>query len=551
MGLKYSIVFISIFLLSACGGGGGSSDPVDAQAPISAPVTVAPVPAPSVPTTPDPVTQDPATAGPVTPDVPIDNQADPLDLQLASIMTRDNLTGDASTDRNLPNIHSDIAILGKFLFFSTHLGGVEDSACVSCHHPVLGAGDNLSLPVGVSAVDALNTPDLQLLGLGRHFQTAGGLPIVPRNAPSVFNVGLWDEGLFWDSRVSSLGNEQNANGTQSRIATPDSTSFDQIDQTIAIGTSLAAAQARFPVSSAAEMRDDFESEMDNQSLRAILAERFVGVGEWEDLFEQSFGDRNITFDRIAEALGEYERSMNFVESPWKRYVEGDVTALSDQQKDGAVLFFTPVEDGGAGCSRCHSGDRFTDAEHHIVGFPQLTDDIGREAIIDEAGDRYHFRTPSLLNVSATAPYGHAGLYQTLEEVVRHYDNPNRQVDDLFGEQNNQPFVNPNADFCQLPQIQRIIMTSERACADLYPDAFQNSQLALTRLVSNQARSPLGDRPNINGNERAQIVAFLEALTDPCVEDRACLDPWIVDADDLGVFPDNSAIIAHDEQKLDL
>jgi cytochrome c peroxidase len=58
-------------------------------------------------------------------------------------------------------------------------------------------------------------------------------------------------------------------------------------------------------------------------------------------------------------------------------------------------------------------------------------------------------------------------------------------------------------------------------------------------------------PNINNNERDSIVAFLEALTDPCVVDRACLDPWIVDVDDVGNFPDAVPLMAQDRDNVEL
>ena len=102
--------------------------------------------------------------------------------------------------------------------------------------------------------------------------------------------------------------------------------------------------------------------------------------------------------------------MVFVDSPWKAYVQVDLTTLTDQQKNGAILFFTPTNDGGAGCSECHSGDDFSDSEHHVVGFPQVSDDIGREGVNDDSRDRYSFKTASLLNITATAPYCHAGQY---------------------------------------------------------------------------------------------------------------------------------------------
>ena len=45
----------------------------------------------------------------------------------------------------------------------------------------------------------------------------------------------------------------------------------------------------------------------------------------------------------------------------------------------------------------------------------------------------------------------------------------------------------------------------------------------------------------------QVVAFLEALTDPCVLDRECLKPWIVDGTDAATYPDNNPLIAVDDQ----
>ena len=51
---------------------------------------------------------------------------------------------------------------------------------------------------------------------------------------------------------------------------------------------------------------------------------------------------------------------------------------------------------------------------------------------------------------------------------------------------------------------------------------------------------------LNGNEVAQVVAFLEALTDPCINDRACMAPWLLDALDEASFPDDSLLISIDE-----
>lgn len=476
---------------TACGGGGSSSA--------------------SEPATPAPTSTTPTPA------------ADPLDTELAVLIEAENLTGDASSNRTLPNITDPLAQLGKKLFFTKGLGGDLDSACVSCHHPMLGGADALSLPVGIGAAD----PDL--LGPGR-IHSADGLPNVPRNSPTVFNTGLWDTGLFFDSRVESFGKEEFANGAGSSIRTPD-VGFGQVDPNA--GANLAAAQAKFPVTSHEEMRgNSFESTGTNVDVRNHLAARLgnygVGAGEltnneWLAEFQAALGTGSaselITFDNIAAALSEYERSMVFTNNPFSEYVAGDLDALTDAQKRGAILFFTDADADGGGCVNCHSGDRFSDGDHHTVAFPQFgqgkgdgnADDFARERESGQTEDRYRYRTPSLLNVEVTAPYGHAGAYESLADVLNHYNNPNGSQDDFFAN-----------GACGLDQF-----ADRTDCALLYPDAQANSDLALDKLRRERnANTTEFLDTDLTNNERADIVTFLRSLTDPCVQDRNCLAPWI-------------------------
>jgi cytochrome c peroxidase len=489
-------------------------------------------------------------------------QPDAQDIELIALIDTEGLTGDPSIGRNLPAIASAMAQLGKQLFYAKNLGGVQDAACVSCHHPTLGGGDNLSLSVGVNAVDSNGAVDPNGLGLGRFHLAVSGLPTVPRNAPTVFNSGMWDKGMFWDSRIESVAGETDQNGSGGAIVTPDSVSFTTGDATLPTGTTLPAAQARFPVTSVDEMRGTFLAAGSNANLRAGLSSRLQSIAQWQTAFSSAFGDPAINYDRIGLALGEFERSMVFIDSPWKAYVEGDITALTDEQKAGAILFLSSQNDGGAGCSRCHSGDNFSDEEHHIVAFPQIgpgkgndsgnvvTNDFGRENISGNNADRFHFRTASLLNVAVTAPYTHAGAYQTLDKVVAHYDNPRREVNAFFGATGGVPFVT-NSEFCALPQVVDLVTFGGLDCETMYLSAYDDSIDAVDRLDDNDARSSVLPTPNLDNDERDAIVAFLEALTDPCVVDRACLNPWIVDVDDVGSFPDALPLVAQDRDNIEL
>ena len=124
-------------------------------------------------------------------------------MQLRTIINQNKLTGDPSSGRHLPQITDPLPQLGLKLFFTKALSGNNDTACVSCHHPVLGGDDDLSLSIGVDA----DAPDL--LGPGR---THPDGPTVPRNAPTTFNVALWDQVMFHDGRVESLDKLPGQNG---------------------------------------------------------------------------------------------------------------------------------------------------------------------------------------------------------------------------------------------------------------------------------------------------------------------------------------------------
>lgn len=464
------------------------------------------------------------------------------DIALRAIIDGFDWNTDPLANRSIPDIDTPLAQLGKKLFFSKSLGGEFDSACASCHHPALGGDDDLSLPVGVGAVN----PDL--LGQGR--EHVDGIALVPRNSPTNFNVALWDTGLFFDSRVESEGKEDDANGSASSIRTPDVT-FGEVDTNA--GNNLVAAQARFPVTSVEEMKSvDFENGSDNATIRSHLAARIgnYGVGEgelerneWLPIFQSTFGssaeaETLVTFDNIALALGEYQRSLVFIDSPWQNYIDGDLDAMTEQDKNGAIAFFTPVNQGGAGCSSCHSGALLSDGEHHTVAFPQFgpgkgdgnNDDFGRERETGNSDDRYRFRTPSLLNIAQSAPYGHTGAYENLDEVVRHYVNPAGTVEDFFDD----------GAWCQLEQFEDL-----ENCGSLYTNTEANSAQAIDKLRQerrdgvSEFQSPMLNRQEIN-----ELVGFLRALTDPCILDRECVAPWI--ANDTDDNPDDQVLIAEDE-----
>ena len=196
--------------------------------------------------------------------------------QLRKIIAQHGLTGDPGNVHDLPSIEEPLAQLGKKLFFSKALGGDMDSACASCHHPLLGGGDALSVSIGVGAHDQ------DLLGSARTHPEG---PTVARNAPTTFNVAFFKHVLTHDGRFEKLStlpdlynfHDQSQSTLQNSIRTPDSL-FGQADPNV--GADLVGAQSRFPLTMLDEMRGfEFEAHRPGRFARRHISARLGDYGE--------------------------------------------------------------------------------------------------------------------------------------------------------------------------------------------------------------------------------------------------------------------------------
>mgnify|MGYP000237576132 CR=1 FL=1 len=438
-----------------------------------------------------------------------------LDSELADLISFHQIESNPISDprQQLAKINSKEAQLGKLLFFSKTLSGNGDVACASCHHPFLGGDDDLSLSIGVDPV----LPSI----LGGKRVNKNGLVLVPRNAPTTFNSSLWKKHLFHDGRVERVND---FDILPAEISTPDE-KFGDVDPR---ATSLLQAQAGFPVTSEHEMRSSYQSESSNEKIRNSLVKKLVESVEthksddentvtWENLFQEIYknpvNDLSVlmSFDRVQHLLGIYQSTQVFVNTRWKDYLNGDHATLSDAEKRGAILFYSDSSNRGAGCISCHSGSFFTDEEFHVVAFPQIGegkdgngDDTGRYLRTGIPDDRYAFRTPSLLNVTHTAPYGHSGSFDTLEEVIKHHVNPRESL--------------THYDYGLSTLNQRGIK-SERS----KEFSFKALEKLDKDIINNRSILP---SLSMTPAEVSDIVAFLNALTDPCIEKISCLLPWV-------------------------
>jgi cytochrome c peroxidase len=145
------------------------------------------------------------------------------------------------------------------------------------------------------------------------------------------------------------------------------------------------------------------------------------IAGYEQYFREAFGSDEITKERVAQAVADYERTRMSGNSPWDRWRAGDASAVSDQVKQGHELFF-----GKAACNQCHLGQNFTDNLFHNLGIgwdaaQQAFADSGRVRISKLDADTGAFKTPTLRELTKRAPYMHDGSVATLQAAVEHYN----------------------------------------------------------------------------------------------------------------------------------
>jgi len=321
-----------------------------------------------------------------------------------------------------PTEVADVEI-GRQLFFDRILSGNRNTSCATCHHPAFGTSDGLSLGIGEGGegVGTFRTPGTGADKIKKR---------VPRNSQALFNLGARDiHTMFHDGRLA-IGDEY-GNGFNSPAEEWLPTGLDN----------LLAAQAIFPLVAQFEMAGNLN---ENEVIGAvhdridaawpILTARVAAIPAYADHFIKHHPDihspGDIHISDIANALGAFiNATWQRIDTPFDRHLRGDSEAMNPVQLRGMRLFY-----GKANCASCHSGMWLSDQSFHALGLPAfgpgrtrlhnlMARDLGRLNETDDVKDAYAFRTPMLRNVALTAPYGHNGAWQTLEDIIRHHLDP--------------------------------------------------------------------------------------------------------------------------------
>ncbi|MFT7518247.1 MAG: cytochrome c peroxidase [Kiritimatiellia bacterium] len=262
--------------------------------------------------------------------------------------------------------------LGRRLFYDTRLSANDTISCASCHEQRFAFADDRELSIGFDGGET------------------------GRNSMGLTNTRFYRSGeMFWDHRAKDL---------QTQVLMP--------------------------------IQDSVEMGLDLDELVAVVSE----AEDYPPLFESAFGDVDVDDERIAEGLSAFVRGIVSFGSAYDEGLEVTVDPLrpfytfTQSENLGKDLFF-----GRAGCGACHvAGARppgppgappqdaaaaqiFFMAAPANNGLDASTTDPGFAAVTGLRTDEGKMKSPSLRNVEVTGPYMHDGRFETLADVVRHYD----------------------------------------------------------------------------------------------------------------------------------
>lgn len=226
-----------------------------------------------------------------------------------------------------------------------------------------------------------------------------------RNAPTVLNA-MFQASQFWDGRAPQLED-----------------------------------QAKLPILNPVEMA---------QKSPGDVVAKVASIPEYATAFKSLLG-RDFTYDDIAAAIADFERTQYSGNSPFDRFMAGDPQAINESAKRGWALF-----QGKGRCSSCHASNGvsplFSDQKFHNIGiaahkqnFPELArkaltilktgdvkqidelalqteySELGRFLVTKNPADIGAFKSQTLRNIGITAPYMHDGSLATLWDVMDHYN----------------------------------------------------------------------------------------------------------------------------------
>lgn len=285
---------------------------------------------------------------------------------------------DLPTESYTYSAGDELGTLGRVLFYDKQLSVNNAISCASCHKQGLAFSDERQFSRGFNnRLTTRNSMPIQNLASSDVFFLDEAISSFRSFLPTSVT------GLFWDGRGE--------------------------DHTLSL---------LLPIVNHIEMGVDDLNE---------LSQKLSEVDYYPQLFQNAFGSKEITPERLGVALQAFTHSISSGNTKFDQHMqEGNV--LSGMEALGMQLFMEKYD-----CNTCHQvqdpqGYIFAGTFSNIGLEPEYADE-GLELTTNQTFDNGKFKIPSLRNVALTAPYMHDGRFETLEEVVDHYktgvtDHPN-------------------------------------------------------------------------------------------------------------------------------
>ena len=321
----------------------------------------------------------------------------------------------------------DMATLGRVLFYDKKLSADETISCASCHKQELAFADDIDLSIGIE--DRRTGRNSLALGAVFNFQEYYG------------SASFGAVPFFWDNRAASVQ--------------------EQSIQTFAA-----------------------ENEMGMEMHKVVAA--VSDQPYYAPLFEMAYGDRNITEDKVLNAISTFVNSIGSFNSKYDQALDdsnfqltgigtsapvGDLGMLTDEENRGFQLY-------KSNCSSCHGAVNGVPGKIQANnGLDMNYEDNGTGEITGSSADIAKFKVPTLRNIMVTQPYMHDGRFDTIEEVLDHYssgiqNHPN--LDAEFKSGSSIKFVDlTEQDKADLIAFLNTFTDTEFLAAERYSDPFKN------------------------------------------------------------------------------
>lgn len=359
-------------------------------------------------------------------------------------------------DPNNP-ISSEKVALGRLLFHETGIAldskrpeGLSTYSCASCHHA--SAGFQACMPQGIGDGGI----GFSIIGNMRDYNpdyANDELDVQPLRTPATLNTAF-QTNMLWNGMFGATG-ANTGTETAWTMGTPKEKNY--------LGYEGVETQAIAGLG----------------VHRLLIDESFIGSNiTYKSMFAEAFPElpeeERINSETGGLAIAAYERTILANEAPFQGWLRGNLDAMTESQKIGAILFF-----GKGNCSSCHNGPALNSMEFHALGmkdFPQVYGNEivapmedpayrGRGSFTQNSQDDYKFKVPQLYNLKETPFYGHGASFTSIKDVIRY--------------KNEAQAENPNVPESQLSSEFKPLYLSEREIeyiADFIENALHDNNL---------------------------------------------------------------------------